>query len=73
MMQNLTGYKKIIAWIGFITGIFNLFFWLIMIALYYIKDYGDPLFNNKFYTRCYYWGIVTIFIFSIAILLELFL
>lgn len=54
--------------LGWVFGVGNLLFWMIMSGLHLTNNYGDPFFNNDFHRRVYVWGIVTTSLFLVAIL-----
>ncbi len=70
---NFKWWQWILYFIGWITGIFNLTFWLIMYVAHLIYDYEEPFFNKKFHQRVYKWGLVMSIVLILIIVLSLFI
>ena len=70
--QPLKWWQWIFYIIGWITGITNLVFWIIMYGLHEANNHGEPFFNKDFHQRVYQWGwAITILLVIVIILILL--
>lgn len=67
----IKGWKKMIVYIVGLLGVFNLAFWIYQYFYYLYEDLGDIFFNERFHKGVYYWGILTIVILVLAIILGM--
>ena len=54
---NFTWWQKTFYIIGWIFGVFNIGFWIIMIITHNAFDFGNKFFGEGFHRRVYKWGI----------------
>ena len=67
----IKGWKMIFYAFGWLTGVLNLLFWLLMAIFYFAKDKdeGKPFFNPDFHKRVFWWGVVIAVLIVVLILL----
>ena len=72
-VKSEVSFKKRWQWafyvFGWLSGVANILFWLIMLALHTVHNYGEPFFNKQFHRRVYVWGIVAAIILALALTL----
>lgn len=51
-------FSKEVYIFGWVVGVLNPLFWLIMSLIYLVKDYGEPFISKKFHQRVYWWGLI---------------